>query len=200
MCIPHGAADRWPRQPRVSRSVAILILAGLAWLPTAVPAQPGGAARASEQSVKAAYLYRFADYVEWPGAQAAAGLPITIGVLGADPLAAELASMTVGRSVAGRPIEVRQLEPEQSLDDLQVLFIGSGADDREAVLEIARTLPVLTVTEVDGALTEGSIVNFVTSQQRVRFEISLPAAEASGLRLDSGLLSVAQRVYRSPPE
>jgi hypothetical protein len=162
--------------------------------------QPGDAGRVSEQSVKAAYLYRFADYVEWPGGEISAGLPITIGVLGAEPLAEELASMTTGRSVGGRPIEVRQLEPEQSLADLQVLFIGAGADDLEAVLAMARSLPVLTVTEVDGALAEGSIVNFVTSQQRVRFEISLPAAESSGLRLNSGLLSVAQRVYRSPPE
>jgi hypothetical protein len=186
----------------VKRRVLVETLAALllALVPPGSLAQPDGGERVSEQSVKAAYLYRFADYVEWPQAPAAAGMPITIGVLGADLLAEELSRMTVGRSIDGRPIEVRRLEPEQPFADLEVLFIGADADDPGAVLALARALPLLTVTEAEGALADGSIVNFVTSQQRIRFEISLPAAESSGLRLDSGLLSVAERVYRTVPE
>lgn len=183
-----------------ARPTIILTAAILCAVPNAGRAQPDDDLRASEQSIKAAYLYKFAGYVEWPDLPAAEpAMPITIGVLGSGSLADELAEITAGRSVNNRPIQVRRVTPGLPLDDLEVLFIGAQERRRlDQLLRPARQLPILTVTESDGALTEGSIINFTVSGQRVRFEISLVAAEQSRLRLSSRLLDVAQRVYRSP--
>jgi hypothetical protein len=124
---------------------------------------------------------------------------VTIGVFGAASLAQELAQITIGRTVNDRPIDVRRVGFDDRLDDLQILFIG--AQERNRLGELFATvqrLPVLTVTESEGALAQGSIINFTLDEQRVRFEVSLYAAELSRIRLSSRLLAVAQRVYRSP--
>jgi hypothetical protein len=162
-------------------------------------AQSNDALRVSEQSVKAAYLYKFAGYVDWPDLQPVGSeIPINIGVVGSGSLADELARITVGRTINNRPISVRQITTDLLLEEIQVLFIGAQERNRldEWLLQ-ARTLPILTVTESEGALSEGSIINFTVNDQRVRFEVSLGAADQSRLRLDSRLLAVAQRVYRS---
>jgi hypothetical protein len=150
-------------------------------------------------SVKAAFLYKFAGYVEWPVSAGSPDAPITIGVAGADPFAAELTEVTRGRTVAGRSINVRRVSADDSFDGLQVLFIGgqARAGERE-LLANARNLPILTVTESAGALADGSIINFTQDEDRVRFEISLYAAEQSMLKLNSRLLAVAHSVRRGP--
>lgn len=162
-------------------------------------AQPNDGLRVSEQSVKAAYLYKFAGYVDWPDLPPGeAGAPINIGVVGSGSLADELARITVARTVNNRPIRVRRVTADVPLDEIQVLFIGAQERNRlDDWLSQARSFPILTVTESEGALSDGSIINFTVNDQRVRFEVSLSAADGSRLRLDSRLLAVAQRVYRS---
>jgi hypothetical protein len=163
-------------------------------------AQVGPGPAVPERTVKAAFLYKFAGYVQWPAApDAAAGDPLSIGVLGAADLARELAVVTSGRTVADRPITVRRLAPGDSLDDLHVLFVGRDEGDRLGdSLEAARGRPILIVTESEGALDDGSMINFAVDRQRVRFDVALSSAERSGLRLNSRLLAVARRVYREP--
>jgi hypothetical protein len=162
-------------------------------------AQTRDAAPVTASSVKAAFLYKFAGYVEWPASATATDAPITIGVAGADPLAAELAEITRGRTVAGRPINVRRVAASDSFEGLQILFIGNEARGGErGLLEGARSRPILTVTESVGAIADGSIINFTQADDRVRFEISLYAAEQSMLKLNSRLLAVADSVYRGP--
>jgi hypothetical protein len=150
--------------------------------------------------VKAAFLYKFASYVEWPAsADNSAGAPITIGVAGADPFAAELTEITRGRTVAGRSINVRRVGADDSFEGLQILFIGNQSRAAErGLLDSARSRPILTVTESAGALDAGSIINFTQENDRVRFEISLYAAEQSMLKLNSRLLAVADSVHRGP--
>jgi hypothetical protein len=173
-------------------AVTALAVAGF----TAGPlAQPG----ASERSVKAAFLYKFTEYVDWPATLAAQDEPFTIGVLGSGAFADELLRMTEDRSVNQRFIEVRRLTPNDAVDDLEVLFVA--ADQRGRLSELlspARGLPILTVTESEGALADGSIINFTVMGDRVRFEISLDAAQASQLKLNSRLLAVAQTIHQSP--
>jgi hypothetical protein len=162
-------------------------------------AQPRDAAPVAASSVKAAFLYKFAGYVEWPAFATAADAPITIGVAGADPFAAELAEITRDRTVAGRPIEVRRVGANDSFEGLHILFIGNQARAGErGLLATARSRPILTVTESAGAIADGSIINFTQVEDRVRFEISLYAAEQSMLKLNSRLLAVADSVYRGP--
>lgn len=157
-------------------------------------------AQEAEHQVKAAYLYRIAGYVEWPQAAfASAQTPLTFAVLGDDGLATELTHTIAGRTLGERPMTVRRLTPGESLAGVHVLFIGRAEQGRTRQLaQAAQPQAVLTVSESDGALDQGSVVNFVTADRRVRFEISLDAAEKSRLRLSSRLLAVASQVRQGP--
>jgi hypothetical protein len=162
----------------------------------AAHAQPA-AEQASEESIKAAFLYKFADYVDWPDAARDTNAPFRIAVIGDGRLADELARATSGRDVAGRPIDVRRVIAGETLETFEVLFVGAEEEGRlEELLAPATTLPILTVTESDDGLERGSIINFTIEQRRVRFEVSLAAADQSGLRLNARLLAVAARVLR----
>jgi hypothetical protein len=154
-----------------------------------------------EQRVKAAFLYQFASYVEWPGqAFAQADTPVTIAVMGAQTLAAELKQLVTGRTVGGRPVAVKQVRPGDPLAGVHILFIGNAESGRLAQLAQApKPRPMLTVTESDGALSQGSMINFVIVERRVRFEVGLDSAEKNGLRLSSRLLAVAQQVKTGTP-
>jgi len=167
---------------------------------TASLAQTADDARVTEDSVKAAYLYKFASYVDWPDSPGEdREESFRIGVLGAQNLADELETITTGRVVDGRSVVVRQLRSSDSIDDLHILFVGRDEAGRlDRLLAPARMRPILTVTDSGDALTAGSIINFLVQDERVRFEISLFEAEQSGLRLDSRLLAVARTVRRVP--
>jgi hypothetical protein len=176
-------------------AVTALAVAGFTAGPLAQTRAPG----ASESSVKAAFLYKFTEYVDWPAMPTTPDEPFTIGVLGSGAFADELLRMTEDRSVDERSIQVRRLTPSDAVDDLEVLFIA--ADQRGRLSELlspARGRPILTVTESEGALADGSIINFTVMGDRVRFEISLDAAQASQLKLNSRLLAVAQTIHQSP--
>ncbi|MDB5863098.1 MAG: YfiR family protein [Betaproteobacteria bacterium] len=155
--------------------------------------------RALEQRVKAAFLYRFADFVIWPDtAFAKPDSPFVIAVAGADGVADHLRTITAGRSVGGRPIEIRRVGASDPVPTAQILFISGS--DRARLREHLRAAPrySLVVSEVEGALEQGSVINFVIAEDRVRFEISLESAEKRGLRLSSRLLAVARNVRGSP--
>ncbi|MCE9659803.1 MAG: YfiR family protein [Burkholderiales bacterium] len=167
------------------------------WLALAAIAFGGGLATAEEAleaSVKAAYLYKFLTYVDWPApAFASAEAPQVIGVLGADDVLAELQRMVVGRTVNGHPLVATRVAPGDSIDLLHVLYIGRSARSA-APLRAAAGRPILTITDAPTGLAEGSALNFVLVQGRVRFEASLLAAERAGLKLSARLLAVAERV------
>jgi hypothetical protein len=154
-----------------------------------------------EQRVKAAFLYQFAGYVEWPAQSfAQPDTPITIAVMSAEPLAAELKQLSSGRTVGGRAVAVRQVRPGEPLAGIHVLFIGGAEHARLGQLvQAARPRPVLTVTEADGALNQGAMINFIIVDRRVRFEVALDSVEKGGLRLSSRLLAVAQQVKTGTP-
>src|SRR5256714_11938048 len=88
-------------------------------------------AQADEYRVRAAFLYKFGSYIEWPsGSFARADSPVTIGVMGADALADELAQIVAGRNVNGRPVRVRKLRPGDPIAGLHVPFVGLGDSGR----------------------------------------------------------------------
>ena len=181
-----------------TRLASALTGIGLAWVAALSGAQPEDRVPVTERSIKAAYLCKFADYVEWPDSARYPGGPLTIGVVGSSGMAEELARITAGRRIHERTIQVRSLARGESLAGLHVLFVGDASSERlNELLLPARAQPILTVTESDGALAEGSIINFTIDRERVRFEVSLPAAQRSQLKLSSRLLAVAQRVQRT---
>jgi hypothetical protein len=151
---------------------------------------------AAEYQVKAAFLYKFMNYVEWPArAQAGAETQIVIGVVGADMLADELAQVVAGRGVNGRPVVVRKLKAGDPVTGLHTLFIGGAADAHTAeLIAAANSNGVLTVTESEDAFGLGSVINFVVVQDKVRFDIALQQAESNNLKISSRLLAVARKV------
>jgi hypothetical protein len=149
-----------------------------------------------EQRVKAAFLFKFGGYVEWPERLfPRSDSPLVIGVAGADVLVAELSRITSGRTMNGRPVTVRRVRSGEQVAGVHVLFISrSEAGRLGELLSTTQGQPVLTVTETEKGLAQGSVINFVVADNRVRFEVSLEAANRNGLRIGAPLLAVAQRV------
>ena len=164
-------------------------------------AAPADDAEQLENRIKAAFLYKFTSYVDWPeNSFPGPDSPITIGVLGNKDVAAELRDIVAGRTAQDRPIRAIRIGTEEPVDGIHILFVGSAAASRlERVARAVRPHPTLMVTDFEGALTRGSMINFVLADRRLRFEISLPAVERSGLRLSSRLLAVALHVQTVAP-
>lgn len=147
-----------------------------------------------DEEVKAAFLYHFATFVQWPQT-ATSGQPFSLAILGADDVAAELEQFLPGREIQGRRMEVRRLDSIDDLADEAVLFIGANENHRLAeLIRGVEDRSMLVVTEAPGALKDGSMINFQVIDARVRFEISLAAAQGAGLELSSRLLSAAMSV------
>jgi hypothetical protein len=179
------------RLARAALGAGLLLVCALAF------AQPER--ERAEAQIKAAFLYKFGDFVEWPPrAFARPDSSFTIGVIGADAIATELQQAVSGRTVHERAVTVRRLKPADALSDVHVLFIGrSEGEHLAAILAAARGLPLLVVTESADALAQGSTINFVQEGNRVRFDVALPPAERASLRISARLLAVARKVVTS---
>lgn len=149
-----------------------------------------------ERQVKAAYLYKFASYVEWPeGAFSHSDSPIVIGVIGADAVADELEHIVAGHTVNGRNIIARKIKHGEPLTGLHMLFIGNL--EKAHLLEIfseAKNKPLLTITESEGAHALGSMINFVVTDDRLRFEVALAPVGVGGLKISARMLTAAYKV------
>jgi hypothetical protein len=155
------------------------------------------AAQFSVDAVKAAYLFRFAQYVEWPAQPL--DTPFVIAVSGAEEVAVHLERLQPGMTVNGRHVVVRRVTRARELDGVNILYIGAGAFNRTRPLRAAAiSLPILLVTDDSNGLDGGGVINFIEVNRNLRFEISLNAADRSGLKINSALLSVAARVERRP--
>ena len=193
------AGRPWPARPRRARArlAGVLLLAALT--PTWVGAQQD-AAPVLERRAKAALLYRFVDYIDWPASVfSKPESPFTIGIIGADVLAVEFAEFAAGHSVLMRQLVVRRLRPAEPVQDVQMLFVGRDAAVQLG--EILRSAPAhaLIVTDFENALQQGSVINFVVVDGTVRFAISLESARQRGIRLSSRLLSAAHAVHSDGP-
>jgi hypothetical protein len=152
----------------------------------------------SADAVKAAFLHRFASYVEWPPDAIGEG-PFVIAVAGAEQVAQHLEQLLPGITVQGHRAEVRRVARINELDGVHILYVGPEMLGRTRELRAAaRTRPVLLVTDGDDGFDGGGVINFLQSDNKVRFEVSLTAADRARLRIDSALLPVATRVERQP--
>lgn len=159
-----------------------------------------GQAEVVEYQVKAAFLYKFGAYVEWPAQSfAQADSPLVIGVMGAGSVADELIQMASGRNINGHPVAVKKLRRGDAINGVHILFVARTDNDKLAeALAAAKGQPVLVVTETDSPPTSGSTINFVVADEKVRFDIALPSAESSNLKLSARLLTVARKVIAGP--
>lgn len=151
----------------------------------------------SVDAVKAAFLHRFASYIEWPADASARTL--VIAVAGADDVASQLDALLPRVSVRGGVPEVRRISRASELDGVHILYIGPKALTRTRALRAAAIdRPILIVTDDKDGLAAGAVINFFERDRNLRFEISLLAADRARLKIDSALLSVAARVERRP--
>ncbi len=161
----------------------------------ASPAQHGPLS-AQEYEVKAAFLYNFAKFVEWPPT-ADGKAPLIILVFGRNPFGAALERTVSGKAIGDRLLVVRRTSRVQELMPCHLLFIG--AEQNQRMPEILKAIGeggVLTVSEMEDFLELGGTVELVLDDNKVRFAVNLEAARRSGLKISSKLLSLARAVKR----
>jgi hypothetical protein len=171
---------------RLSILVVILCLFSLMAQPITVQAQQAG-------QVKAAFLFNFVKFVEWPpGTFTSDQAAIILGFSERDPLAESLGALQ-GKVVQGRRLELRRYRGPEDLRSCQIFFASASEKSRlPQILSSLQNSPVLTVTdEVDNFAKLGAIINLIVVEDKIRFEISLINARRSGLKISSQLLKLA---------
>jgi hypothetical protein len=153
-----------------------------------------------EYGIKAAYLSKFAAFVEWPDKTfAAADSPINVCVAGADPFGSTLEQVAAGQRVGGHPIEIRRLSAIAAGSGCQIAFLGgSGEQSVAQAIAAVHGEAILTVTDAAADPHDRGIVSFVIVNDRVRFEIDNAAAEQNHVVISSKLLSLAVAVKGAP--
>ncbi len=190
-------AFQTPGSGRILAAVSGLLFTALVFaLAGGVPSGQSQPPTAPEYQIKAAYLYNFAKFVEWPSPAGELPDPIVVGVLGKDPFGPVLEETLLGKSVNGRPFVVRRFASLKALKPCQILFISSS--EKGSLTEIFKGVEnqgVLTVGETERFARLGGIINFTLEENKVHFEINLDAATRSGLKISSQLLKLG-RVMR----
>lgn len=195
---PHTVVSK-PRRALSLFALALALTIGSA------PAALAQGDSALERSVKAAFLYKFLAYTEFPASVFAdAGAALVIGVLGADDMAQEVHRIVAGRAINGRPVTVRALResdmPTLAPGVIHLLFVaGSDSGKAARLLRQAPPGPILSVSECGSGLQAGSTINFRIIEQHVRFDVALDTAEKNNIKLSSRLLSVANHVTKGVP-
>jgi hypothetical protein len=168
-----------------------LALIGLLLL-LATPTVRAEDAKVSEYEFKAAFLYKFANFVGWPTNAAGAEQSFAVGVLGEDPFGPALEKIIDGNSVQGRKLIIRRGKELSELKDCQIVFISAAEKKRlPQILETLKGTCVLTVSEVDRFCQSGGMINFKKVGKNLRFEVNPDAAERANLKISSQLLKLA---------
>jgi hypothetical protein len=152
--------------------------------------------RYGEYDVKAAFIYNFAKFVEWPEkATGAHGNVFQLCVLGEDPFGGAL-NQYQGKPVKEKKLNIRPLKSIRNASECRILFIAASERDRiVSILEAIGDTPVLTVGDVEGYARHGVVINLRLDSGKVRFNINQATARRSGLKISSQLLRLASSVY-----
>ena len=175
-----------------------LLAALVLWacLPRIALTQTTPETQATENQIKAAYLYKFGGYVEWPVQSFdKADSPLVIGVLAGDTFADVLEQTIAGRSMNGHPISVRKIRHGEPYTGVHIVFISrtETAALNDAIAGV-KGQAVLTVTDSERGPSAGSMINFVLEDNKVRFDIAPTPAEQNRLKISARLLNVARKV------
>jgi len=155
-------------------------------------------AQVEEYAVKAAFLYKFGLFVEWPNsAFSSPASPVNLCIVGEDPFGKSLVTVVAGAQVNGHNVVIRRLQKVGRNPSCHILYVGgSGEQSRAQIIETVRGSNVLTVSDGRGSGSDSGIINFVIADNRVRFDIDVEAAAQNGLVISSKLLSLALNVKR----
>lgn len=180
------------------RHIGLAILSAL--LCWAISAAPASAQSVSDDQVKAAYLFNFAKFIEWPAeAFDKADVPMNFCALGRSPVVDELDSSVRGKSINGHTIVVKHLHGPEEIKGCHLVFLAASAGkQQQKLLQAAKGSSILLVAEGSGFARAGGTINFIMEDGRLLFEINIKAAEIAHLKISSKLLSLARIV--SPNE
>ncbi|HTI69694.1 MAG TPA: YfiR family protein [Candidatus Limnocylindria bacterium] len=145
----------------------------------------------SEDAVKAAFLYNFAKFVEWPASAFADGnAPLVVAFIGGGSLADTFEQNVKGKNANGREFSVKKLSSASGAESAQIVVIADGSQTGAATGAV-KGKPVLTVADVDGAATA---IHFVKDGAKMGFDLDLDVAKGAGLKVDPKLQKVAKSV------
>ena len=155
-----------------------------------------GAGSLSDYQVKAAYLYYFTTFVDWPPeAFERPDSELVIGVLGEDPFGKILDDTVRGKSVNHRPLVVRRFASIKEARDSHILFISASERDRiPSILKALDGAAVLTVGDLDSFAARGGQIAFHTIDRKVRFDINVAAVERSRVKISAQLMKLGRVV------
>jgi YfiR/HmsC-like len=188
-------SSAFARDARLRRSRGLSV--PLALLLVALTGSPVfSQSEADEYRVKAAFLYHFAQLIDWPtdppGDPKSAFLVCTLGT---DPFHGDLESTIGGKSIGKRTIEIKHFKQPQEASGCEILFIARTENQRlPAILGPLAAAPILTVGEADDFVQRGGTIRFFLEDSKIRFDINLDAANHSGLHISSRLLLLAKNV------
>lgn len=180
---------------RLSARLCTLLLSAEALIPLANAQAPGSA---PEYQLKAAYLFNFTKFTEWPSAVLPPGAPIHVCVAGRDPFGDSLGTLE-SKIVQTHAIRVRRGLRAESLRGCHVVFVSEDDDRSEqSVLRSAEAASALTVSDRDGFVERGGTIGMLTRDSRILFEINVEAGQRAGLKLSSQMLKLARSVKGRP--
>jgi hypothetical protein len=187
---PARAVRRWAA--RLLVSALVCVACGTGWAETAP---------SKEYQVKAAFLLRFLQFVDWPERSfAAPDSPIRIGILGEDPFGAALDRMVASERIHSRPLAVERSGSAMELGDCHMIFVAGSERDR--LDTVTAQLPpdaVLTISDIDGFAERGGMIRFFLADKKVRFEVNPGVAQRQHLKLSAQLLSLGKIVGSADP-
>lgn len=169
--------------------LAAVVAAAILATPFAAASQ--GPQRATDVVLKAAFVYNFVKFAEWPALRT--GQAIEVCIVGDDGMAAAFDKTASGKSVSGRVVAMTRPVDASNWSACHVLFIAD-AEARQSAKELSsiRTAPVLTVSDRPGFARGSGLVELYVEDGRMRFAINVDALERSGLQLSSRLLGLAK--------
>lgn len=176
---------------------ALCLILGASVLTAFSPTRAYSSEEANEYEVKAAFLYNFAKFTEWPSEVFSdPNSPIVIGMIGESPLGASLDQIR-GKIANGRQVSIKRFGAGQEFRGCHILFIG--ASEKKRIRQIIASLDgasILTVSEMEGFTDSGGVINLIMESGKVCFEINAGAANRAKLKVSSKLLNLAKRVKR----
>ena len=186
---PFITAIHWFMRSRATSFLSVSLIWLLPFSGNARAQEP----QPTEYQIKAAFLFNFAKFVEWPPtAFAGATSPIVIGILGENPFKDDLAGMIRNKTVDGRPLVVKQFGSATEATNCHILFISTSEKDKlPEILKGLKETSVLTVGEMDHFTESGGMIRFVLKEQKIRFQINNGEATRAKLKISSKLMSLA---------
>jgi hypothetical protein len=183
---------------RTRISARILVLLGIVLLVSGLPQSARAQSTADEYQVKAAFLFHFAQFLDWPaGALSAGGSSVSLCIFDDEPHRQELQSTIENKPIGDKVFHVHLITKAQEIQGCNILFLSRDEARRQtAILKSLRGLPVLTVGETNEFLSDGGMIRFHLEDGKIRFDINLEPADSAHLKISSRLLLLATSVTR----